>query len=88
MSATAEHLSKAAGETVERVKAGAHEAVEKAATVSRQAAEALGEKGEQMKHMEEQFVENCRKYVHDRPVTSLGIAVALGFLLSRLVSSR
>lgn len=85
---TAEHLSKAAGDTVERVKAGAHEAVEKAAQVSRQAADTLGEKGEQMKHLEEQFMENCRQYVHDKPVTSLGIAVALGFLLSRLVSSR
>lgn len=88
MTTTAENLSKAAGDTVERVKAGAHEAVEKAATVSRQAAETLGEKGEQLQYLEERFVENCRKYVHNKPVTSLGIAVALGFLLSRLVSSR
>jgi ElaB/YqjD/DUF883 family membrane-anchored ribosome-binding protein len=88
MTATVEHLSKAADETVERVKAGTHEAVEKAADISRQAAETLSEKGEQMKHLEEQFLENCRTYVHDKPVVSLGIAVALGFLLSRLVSSR
>ena len=32
-----------------------------------------------MKHMEERFLENCRTYyVHDKPVTSLSIAVALG----------
>ncbi|CAA9890873.1 conserved hypothetical protein [Candidatus Methylobacter favarea] len=85
---SAEQLSKAAGKTVERVKADAHEAVETAANVSRQAAKVMGEKGEQMKHLEEQFVENCRNYVHDKPVTSLGVAVALGFLLSRLVSTR
>jgi hypothetical protein len=31
-----------------------------------------------MKHMEDRFPENCRTYVHDKPVTSLSIAVALG----------
>jgi ElaB/YqjD/DUF883 family membrane-anchored ribosome-binding protein len=34
------------------------------------------------------LTENCREYVRDNPVTSLGIAVAAGFLLSRLLSSR
>jgi ElaB/YqjD/DUF883 family membrane-anchored ribosome-binding protein len=88
MTATADHLSKAAGDTVERVKAGAQDAAEKTAKLSRQAADTLSEKGEQLQHLEERFVENCRKYVHDKPMTSLGIAVGLGFLLSRLVSSR
>ena len=31
-----------------------------------------------MKHMEDRFLENCRTYVHGKPVTSLSIAVALG----------
>ena len=53
MTATAEHLSKTAADT-------------------------LCKKGQQMKHMEEQFLENCRTYVHDKPVTWLSIAVALG----------
>ena len=53
MTATAEHLSKTAADT-------------------------LCKKGQQMKHMEERFLENCRSYVHDKPVTSLSIAVALG----------
>jgi hypothetical protein len=82
MSATAEPLSKAADETVARVKAGIHEAIEKAADISRQAAGTLCEKGEQMKHLEEQFLENCRTYGHDQLVTSFAIAVGLGFLLS------
>jgi hypothetical protein len=33
-------------------------------------------------------MENCCDYVRDNPVTSLGIAVAGGFLLSRLLSCR
>ncbi|MDD5320578.1 MAG: hypothetical protein PHD43_08225 [Methylococcales bacterium] len=53
MTATAEHLSKTAADT-------------------------LCKKSQQMKHIEERFLENCRPYVHDKPVTSLSIAVALG----------
>ena len=54
MTATAEHLSKTAADT-------------------------LCKKGQQMKHMGERFLENCRTYyMHDKPVTSLSIAVALG----------
>ena len=53
MTATAEHLSKTAVDT-------------------------LCKKSQQMKHIEERFLENCRPYGHDKPVTSLSIAVALG----------
>jgi ElaB/YqjD/DUF883 family membrane-anchored ribosome-binding protein len=34
------------------------------------------------------MVENCRGYVHENPVASLGIAAGAGFLLSRLMSGR
>ncbi|MGJ0484458.1 MAG: hypothetical protein ACR65R_07975 [Methylomicrobium sp.] len=41
MTATAEHFSKDDDETVERVKAGTHGAIEKVADIYRQAAETL-----------------------------------------------
>jgi ElaB/YqjD/DUF883 family membrane-anchored ribosome-binding protein len=53
-----------------------------------QATEALGKKGKQLKNVEQQFVENCRGYINENPLTSLGIAVGAGFLLSRLLSGR
>jgi ElaB/YqjD/DUF883 family membrane-anchored ribosome-binding protein len=31
-------------------------------------------------------MEQCRGYVRDNPIASLGIAIAAGFLLSRLLS--
>jgi hypothetical protein len=46
--------------------------------LSKTTADTLCKKGQQMKHMEERFFENCRTYVHDKPVNSLSIAVALG----------
>lgn len=75
-------------ETIDKVSSSAHEAVDRMASATHQAAEAIGEKGDQLKNAEKQLVENCRSYVRDNPVTSLGIAVAAGFLLSRLLSGR
>ncbi len=75
-------------ETIDKASHSAHEAVDKIANVSNQAAEALGEKGEQLKNAEQQLMESCRGYVQDNPITSLGIAVAAGFLLSRVLSGR
>ncbi|MDD5578532.1 MAG: DUF883 C-terminal domain-containing protein [Methylobacter sp.] len=75
-------------ETVNRLRSGAHEAVDKAADVTTQAAEVMSQKGEQLMNMEQQFLENCRTYIHEKPVTSLGIAVGAGFLLSRILSGR
>ena len=53
-----------------------------------QAAGTLGVKGEQFKNAQVRAMEQCRGYVRDHPVTSLGIAIAAGFLLSRLWTSR
>ena len=75
-------------ETIDKASKSAHEAVDKIASAGNQAAETLGEKGEQLKNAEQQLVENCRSYVRDNPITSLGIAAAAGFLLSRLLSGR
>ena len=75
-------------ETIEKAATSAHQTVDMIANVTTQAVEALGEKGEQLKNSEQQLVENCRNYVHDNPITSLGIAAAAGFLLSRLMSRR
>jgi ElaB/YqjD/DUF883 family membrane-anchored ribosome-binding protein len=74
-------------DTVDRLRSGAHSTVDKLANATTQAAEALGQ-NEQLKNVEQQFVEDCRGYIHKNPVASLGIAVGAGFLLSRLMSRR
>jgi ElaB/YqjD/DUF883 family membrane-anchored ribosome-binding protein len=66
----------------------AHEAVDKLASAASHAADAIGEKGEQLKNAEHRLVANCSGYVRDNPIASIGIAVATGFLLSRLLSGR
>jgi len=75
-------------ETLDNASKSAHEAFDKIASATSQAAEALGEKGEQLKKTEQQLMKSCRGYISDNPITSVGIAVAAGFLLSSLLSSR
>lgn len=75
-------------ETTDKTSNFAHEAVDKLAKVTYQAADAFDEKSHELKTAEQQLLKNCQVYIRDNPTTSLGIAVAAGFLLSRLMSSR
>jgi ElaB/YqjD/DUF883 family membrane-anchored ribosome-binding protein len=81
-------VSDAAGPAVERVASGAHEIVDRVAGVATRAAETLGIKGEQLKSAEKQIIEGAREYVNQHPIASLGIAMAAGYVLSRLLSSK
>ena len=75
-------------ETIDKASKSAHEAFDKIASATSQAAEALGEKGEQLKKTEQQLMKSCSGFISDNPITAVSIAVATGFLLSRLVSRR
>ena len=83
-----ESASDAAHPAVDRVAFGAHEAVERVAGVAGQAAQSLDLKSEQFKSAQARVLEQCRGYVRANPLASLGIAVAAGYLLSRLLSTR
>jgi len=64
----------------------AHEAFDKIASTTHQAAETLDETGEQLKHTEQQLMNNCRGYVRDNPITSVLVTAAVSFALGRLSS--
>jgi len=76
------------GERGEQLSSLAHEAVNKIASTTNHAADVLGDKAQQLKKGEENMVKDCQRYVRDNPIASLGIAVAAGFLFSRLLSGR
>ncbi|MGD0959373.1 MAG: DUF883 domain-containing protein [Methylomonas sp.] len=75
-------------ETIDKASSFAHEAIDKLAKVSNQAADTFDEKSRDVKTAEQQLLKNCNNFIRDNPATSLGIAVAAGFLLSRLLSRR
>lgn len=74
--------------TIDKASHSAHKAYDKLADVAGDAAEVLGEKGEQLKKAEQKLMQNCRGYISDNPITSVSIAVVAGFLVSRVLSRR
>ncbi|MBF6649290.1 MULTISPECIES: YqjD family protein [unclassified Methylobacter] len=73
-------------DTIDKLSSTAEEAAEKIASVTSQATEVLGEKGEQLKELEEQLMEDARDYIREHPITSMGIALAAGFMLSQITT--
>lgn len=81
-------VSDSARPAVNRMASSAHDVVDRVAGVATHTAETLGIKGEQLKSAQKRLMEGARDYVREHPVASLGIAVATGYLLSRLLSPR
>lgn len=78
----------AARPAVDRVASSAHHAVDKMTDAATHAAESLGARTDQLKDAHAQLSQACGTYMRANPVASLGIAVAAGFLLSRIVSGK
>jgi len=68
--------------------ANAHTTVDHAGVAASHAATALGGKGDQLNASSQRLFERASVYVRENPATSLGMAVAAGYVLSRLLSSR
>ena len=76
------------GPALDNAVASAHETVDRAGAAATTVAGAVGVKGDQLNDSGKRIVERASVYVRENPVTSLGIAVAAGYVLSRLFSSR
>ena len=73
---------------VDAIAAGAHEAVDWAAGTASNATDSLSDTGHEMKVMQEKWLANAREYVQENPATSLGIALASGYFISRILRAR
>lgn len=70
---------------VDSMAAGAHQAVDRAASAAGKAADSLSDTGHDIKETQEKWLAVAREYVQENPATALGIALAGGYLLSRLL---
>lgn len=76
-----------AHEKVDRAARGVHDTVDRLADVAGRATESFGEHGEKLTEQKERLMAQTRTYVQTHPVATIGIAVAAGFLLSRILRS-
>jgi ElaB/YqjD/DUF883 family membrane-anchored ribosome-binding protein len=81
-------VSNAARPAVDRLATGAHQAVDKIADAAGTAAESLVVRTEQLKNAHSRMTDECRVYVRANPLAAVGVALAAGFVLSRLFRSR
>lgn len=80
-------VADAARPAVDRAAATAHQTVDRMVGAANEAVDSLSAKGEQLKQVQERLVSSSCAYVKENPMMSIGIAIAAGFLLSRLLSS-
>lgn len=85
---TIDSVSEAARPALDHLASNAHGAVDRAGHTASHVAGILGEQGDQLNDKGKRMVERAEVYVRQNPVASLGIAVAAGYILSRLFSSR
>lgn len=71
---------------VDRLAEKAVPAVEGLVSGVNSASEALKTGADDLGAMQERWIENCRGYVREHPLVSVGVAVAAGVLLSRLMA--
>ena len=81
-------VSDTARPAVDRIASNAHSVVDRVAGVATRTAETLGVKGEQLMVAEKKLAKSAREYMREHPMASLGVAIATGYLVSRLFSSR
>ena len=72
-----------ASTAVDRIASGVHYAVDRIAAAANSAADHLNVKGEDLLAAKDRWAQVCSSYVKDNPLTALGIAAAVGFLISR-----
>jgi ElaB/YqjD/DUF883 family membrane-anchored ribosome-binding protein len=88
-------MAKNVGGTIDRVSDRAHGAVDRAAGAAASVADrladrvdALAERGEELRGIPENWLEDAREYVRERPFASLGMALAAGYILSMIMRSK
>ncbi len=73
---------------VERVAAGAHDAVDKAERAANSATREIGRKGDEILKAKSYYVDQAAGQVRDHPFAALGAAALAGFLISFLLTRR
>lgn len=81
----ADEAARRAKPAIDRVAAMAHQAVDSAAGAAAPTADWLVEKGENLNATQKMLVADARSYVSANPLKSVGIALAAGFVLSRII---
>lgn len=85
MAGAADEAARNVKPAIDRVSAMAHQAVDKVAGAAAPTADWISEQGETLNAAQKKLVEDTCSYVSAHPLKSIGVALAAGFLLSRII---
>ena len=71
---------------IDRQRAKAGPAVEKARVAADGAVDTLNAKADALGELQDEWLETCRGYIRENPLAAVGIGVLAGLLLARLTS--
>lgn len=77
-------LAERARDGIDRLRDSAHRTVDQAADAAATATDRLSERGEVWVATGDEWMDSTRGYVRAHPIAALGMALAAGYLLSRL----
>jgi ElaB/YqjD/DUF883 family membrane-anchored ribosome-binding protein len=80
-----ERAAASAHQAVDQVASKVSPAVERMRSVAQDSADTLQAKLDDLGALRTDWTESCRAYVRERPLAALGMAVLVGFLLSRMI---
>lgn len=83
---TASQMGEKAHAGVDKVTQGAHDTIDRVASAATHAAERFTDG--RLAHTAHEWRASTTSYVREHPLTAVGIAIAAGYLLSRLTSFR
>ncbi|RUO26046.1 hypothetical protein CWE09_04785 [Aliidiomarina minuta] len=74
--------------SIKEVAENAHKGIDHAADAAISANASIHHKGQQVKATQEEWVQEIKSYVQKNPTTSIGVAVASGFILGWMLRRR
>jgi len=77
-----------AHDSVKRVADGAHHAVDAVADATNNAADTIHAKGKKLYATEEVWAAEVREYIREKPITTVLLAAAGGYIFSRVFGRR
>ena len=85
---TGADVASRASEKLSSITGAAQETMDRWSSAASQAANRLSARGEELWEMRGQAADTARTYMREHPLATIGIAVAIGLILSRLLSRR
>lgn len=82
---TIDRAASGAQPVVDRLASNAHEAVDRMSSTAASAAEGIDSRIDDLDSTRERLTDQCRDYIEENPLKAVGIALAAGFILAKLL---